>query len=481
MTRFMKLIGVAAGLAGLLTVGCLPRSIEWSRDGQMGSFVRDKTLYLIEAPHFAKPVAVADDVLLAKWMPKARELLVFRQFELSDWKATEGLLSTGHRERIVQSADDFLRRLDEHDGDLEALVPHVEIDDEFRWLYLRAHKPEPLKASLKKDDQELLTEPVNVIVVERSGPNKDAPAEFVSCFMAEGGPVEARISPDGRHAAVVTTENLNEATLRVIPIRGSTHVLWKTDRVSLWPDWSHDSRFIYFLRSKVSLEEAEGPTLGSLQRVTTEEILSSDSEAGVEPEELAMTLWWNNAKVRSLPGGSVLFSAFEMKLPLAPNLQASFEDGKQLLSLFTLHPGRPDSLERLFSQEQSKAILPSIANGMFELSPSGERLVAFHDEQEGVFVYDFKEGKGEAMLGQLENKLRPAWRDETTLCVGGDLSQEEGENKKLEAVLFVDIETRKPRTISTDWPKDLVHDLLNPNENKSTQAGSGEAESDDSD
>jgi hypothetical protein len=227
-----------------------------------------------------------------------------------------------------------------------------------------------------------------------------------------------------------------------------------SEHVAMYPDWSHDGRYLVFLQARNALGD-EDLQLGSVVRA---QVLDEDGRLCQPPyqsKELAGTFLNPIMKVRCLGDGRVLFSAIEVTLP------TTAMDMPQAISLFAVDPTRQATVTRLIPRSV-EGDLDSEWASLFEVSPNGAR-IAFPGEQGRLSVFELATGQFRP-LSSGRPKSRPSggelvfipgWRYPDELCL-----LRWAKEGVAEVVLHSPSAEPETKVISSDWPEEVVEGLL---------------------
>ena len=255
-----------------------------------------------------------------------------------------------------------------------------------------------------------------------------------------------RVSPNSKFVACVKHEVAPERNyLVILPLATGKAVPVATDTNS-YPDWSADSRTVYFSRtnsgSEPDLLKGRGIHVGGLFKAEIVD-LSGKLVAAPKTQRLANLIFDNRAPVRSLKDGRVLFVSREIRLPGSVSAQPS-------AALFALEGNRVDTV---IHRNEDIAY--------FETSPEQDQMaVSFGGggslivcKSSGSDVVELCNGKDLRLSG-----LLPQWRTNQELSYGTEFNAGKGSKPTYSIVLWSRGE-KQTRELSKSWGKEANSEI----------------------
>ena len=442
-------------IIGLIVIallpGCIPEQrVIWSPDGRqamvLGREDELQSLYLCDGNGALSP-RLFEHVHLAAWRPDSRGIILVRSHFTGSWTELEPFLSTMERDEIAQAAG-AVRAGHARTGGFE-ILESIDAVDNFKnavMLYLRHHHAGLFKAQEKA--------PLRVLVNRiQTGTVQDQTIQIDKTVSCSTMPVWGlRVSPANRAVAYTLGDSGGKLSLYIASLDETPRVKRIAEHVSMYPDWSADGRSVVYA---VSSGKADGGlSLGAVAQTRVADTSGRLLKEETEREELVGLIMNNLIRVRCLPDGGIVFSAFEISLP------ATADDMPDHMTLFTIHPSRrpivsrilPRNVESRFSGDRSM---------FYEFSPDYNYIV-FPDDDDGLVVLHFSTGKLR-QVGLAEPAHLPSWRTANELCC----SPCPPEMKHPGVVLYsLDEEDAEPRVLSDKWPAELLRSLVDQKKEK---------------
>ncbi len=463
MKRTTVCVGILAGLIAL--AGCLPeKRVRWSPDGRWATVKGGDGLYLCDQSGKLSE-RLATDVGSVAWLPDSKSIVLSRSEKLPSWTAAVEVLPADRRLEIEARAPRLRDEILAHEGEWDGFKPQsvgglTGGESLALFVLVREQHGAGLAEKLgdKWDELKELQPIVHLlqqVEVKAGGTFELGPvlAKALDAFD------ELRVAPNGRAVAYRGAAPGEDPAkpLFVLPLHGQQVPQLVADRVSMFPDWSPDSRHLVYAAGQTPAEgESNDLRLGIVARrlVCTEDgaLLADFPEA----EELAGIAFQNEVRVRCLRDGRVLFATLEVSLP------CTSEDMPQRAGLFAVEPGRQPGVTRLIPR-QTEAELPDVLF-LFEVSPD-EQHVTVPGGNGGVAVLTLATGDVWQILGENEAdhlRMEPAWRSADELCFAFVPGPKEAKERPAIALVKLDWAGRKAerRIISGDWPEPVVTDFL---------------------
>jgi Tol biopolymer transport system component len=261
-----------------------------------------------------------------------------------------------------------------------------------------------------------------------------------------------RVSPDGRKAAYVMKvgpEADEDGKLCVLSLDSGATPRVVAERSALHVDWSVDGRFVCYASTERTTERTL-PLLGAIARRAVCDEGGQVLAAFPDAEQLAGIAYHPKTRVRCLPDGRIVFTAFEITLPCT-------DRDVMDPSLFSVDPGRQAVVTRLVPRQSQQELADGIE--VFDPSPDGRHICIPAGGGE-IMVLTLATGYVWTLHDESStDKLRtlPAWRSNNELCFNyGDKEQ----SRLVLARLDWGEQTVSHKVLSGDWPIDVTEGFL---------------------
>ncbi|MHC4553304.1 MAG: hypothetical protein ACYSUT_11170 [Planctomycetota bacterium] len=462
MNKRQKITCLMVVVGCLFLVGCHPKRIAWSPDGQWAAYCNDVGLYFVDGQGNISD-KMLEHVYRAEWFPDSKRLAIEQFAELTTWKQVEDTVTEEHRQKYLKYAEGLL-----------AVKNKKEWDE----------KTDVLQSMNLLDEDELKAVQLYIRDVASSGFPKDILQSWESYI--EFNYQSLRIGTwDGRE--FLAGQPLWTSPQRIWDMRisgkgqtvvftaafpgdfeeGTASSLWITDvttgntvkldkNVSLYPDWDAAGTTLYYVRS-IGKESTDNPLGTLLKRQLCDDNgkLLADLP---QPESLAGLVANEFTKLRCLSDGRIIFSSMEVTLPV---IGKDIPEQKQL---FVLDPQRQSVITRLIPRsEQTKALGYNF--DFFEVSPD-ESVISIPDDDGRVAALTIATGEMTILDpdGTDEIKTVPVWRSPDQLCyvdeVKGGLLGDKVRKQMMLRQVAPGGEWAVPQAISKNWPKEARKNIL---------------------
>lgn len=447
-----RCVTIITGLVAILMLsGCIPEQrIIWSPDGRQAVVLADEgAMYLCDAEG-ALSEQKLDGVFRVAWFGDSVGLVLARVVEFSSWEQVHDLLAPSEREELVALAEKFYGVYLENKDfatAVEAVLAPVNLSDNQNGLvglYLKEHYPD-----LVEED---LPESVEVMLIETAEVGNGT-FQLKHRVAAMPSPVwDLRIAPNDLWVAYTSGEpfedNAASPSLYLSTLNETPVVRRIARNVALFTDWSADGQYLVYAAasSNVDMDELQ---LGSIcRRKVADESGSLLEEVG-EREDLAGIIMNGLTRVRTLPDGSIVFTAMEVQLP------ATAGDLPENMNLFKINPETQATVSRLLPRTVESCL--GEWSMLFELSPDG-RKIAFLDAEGRAAVATIATGELLHVPDSESESVLPGWRGNDELLSICKLADEDGTERTV-VVLFSDKRDPKTIEISADWPTEVLEFL----------------------
>jgi len=436
----------------LLLAGCLEKNLLWSPDGRRAVVFGPDGLYLTDAEGRLSSL-LAPGAYRAAWLGDSRQLVIARRERVATWTEAARLLG---EERAGKLAAKFEEQWQKSPAPGVNDVEAAQVDDKperaLRQLYLRERHGADVRARL---DEAAWTAWQSAAVEM----HELVPARLEGEALVTGAPLyagaddieEIRVAAGDRAVAFVAKPGYSlpdqahdELQLWVARLRASgTERI--AARVAAYPDWSADGSSVVYVQANAGAERDQ-LRLGTLVQRPVFDAAGGWAKAP-EPRELAGCMFSEQARVRCLRDGRILFNAAELSLPVAAE---DFGDTRE--QLFALDPVRQATLTRLVPRKREADLPQSLA--FFEVGPD-EKQVLFGDFRGAVAVLTLATGEVEQVQEATKDNLQgqPVWR------AAGEFSYtrrtaDKAAVRKTEVVLRTG---GQDRVLSAGWPDGMVN------------------------
>jgi len=440
----MRHIYLACVLGLSVAAGCLPQEVvTWSPDGQLALVSGGQNLRLCDAEgKLSEPLLEAMGV----WLPSSDRVVLKRMKETATWAEAQPLLSETQQAQVSGQAEAFLRELTAYKGDMEEFQPATTLSP-VTLVYLREHAREQLIKRFGQDKfaqlEEMEAGVFQLQLFDVDGLTLTGGAVLVTELDGIG---EMRVSPDGKLLAYtaaipsdLTAQGKATRGLFVLPFEGGRPRMVMRETYGAM-DFTPDSRGLVVALAPVEPGNS-GPVLGFISRC---DLYPNDAPADeFEPEPLAMVVFNEDARVRCLSDGRILFSALGVNLPALP------EDTNKPSGLYMLTPGQTPTLTCILTPKERQGATP-LAD-VFAASPDETRVAVIYSEgQVGLLPLD---GGPMHMIQEEafddDPPMAPTWRSAVELCMLVPPGSPHGSPARAEVVLW---SPEAVRTLSQGWP-----------------------------
>jgi len=428
-----------------LLTGCIPKWTQWSPDGRMATILTDTGLYLCDSNGVLSGPVVTNVVAVA-WFPDSTRLAVVRAYKYASWTELAQTMPQARRERVESEADKVLSALKAGASEDEAASGIIAADADAIALRLKdlpgAH--EALGTNWEK-------------VANVDGPWQ----QFLHVARLEGGKLsfgprlggeldgidEMRVSPDGKSVAYVMDTTVPETglELKVAAVDDSRPAQLVDSSVAQFFDWAPDSQSLVYIKAVGIVTNKDELRLASLTRRGVRwqgGAWRIDDNA----EDLAATIFNDQAKARCLPDGRILFSGLDLRLP------ASAAEMPKRQELFAYAPELGGTVIPVISPRNLEKVPEDTS--FFEVDPSGRRVSLVVPGL--VVVLDLATGELEKAPKPAtdDNLFLPVWRGPDELCY----KIADGSSNTQAALWRVG--TDSTRIISQTWPPEVRKGVL---------------------
>ncbi len=467
-----KSILLLSVIACLCVMGCYPKHIVWSPDGQRAAIWNNQGLFFCDA-RGTLSAKMANGVVGAEWSPDGKHLAIVRDIYALHWKEVEKNFPRTVREDLVRYAKTMfdVKHAAQWQEKARSLIERHKISrNEIQGikLYIRDNRPRGFPAKLIDTWQNECDFHCYALQIGVGKGKKFSIQKTV--YSSAQRIYEHRFSNKGRVLAFTTAypkydddeaeENANIHSLWAADIE-TGHVVLIDTNVALYPDWDAAGTSLVYIRSMDAIKSAYG--LGTLLQ---SEICDANgillNKTSLTPAAMAGLIANEHTKVRCLSDGRIIFSSMEVTFPFV----GEGVPGAHQFFMLDLHPQA--SITRLIP----RGILPQTHDyniSFFEVSPDETKL-SFPDNDGRVGVLSIAAGEFQVLQeANLEGvSTVPVWRFPSDLCYVGGAAKRLFSKGTFNQVFLQkctqDDMWNAPRPISRTWPTTAKTGWLEPQE-----------------
>ncbi|MBX3735711.1 MAG: hypothetical protein KF715_03395 [Candidatus Didemnitutus sp.] len=438
----------------LLLAGCLEKNLLWSPDGRRAVVFGQEGLYLTDADGRLSPLLVPG-ANLAAWLGDSQQLVVARSQRVGSWDEAARHLGAERAGKFAAQVEQLWQKSPAETLAKARLQKVYKAEPAWWQIYLRdRHGPE-VRAQLDADTWNAWkTAQVEVHELVMAKIEGDTLVTGAALYAGAGEIEEIRVAAGDRAIACVAKPGLapepqeNEFQLWVARLGSPSAPELIATRVAAYPDWTADGRDVVYVQANAGAEHDQ-LRLGTLVQRPVFDAAGAGLKAP-EPRELAGFVFSEQARVRCLHDGRILFNAAELSLPVAAE---DFGDTRE--QLFALDPARQATLTRLVPRKHEANLPQSLA--FFEVSPD-EKQVLFGDFHGAVAVLTLASGDVAQVQEAGKDNLQgqPVWRGAGEFSYTRRVA-DRAAVRKAEIVLRA---ADKDRVLSASWPDEMVNRLF---------------------
>lgn len=466
----MKRISMVVAAAILLLDGCdLKHVLFWSPDGQHAAVITTDGLQLGDVTGKLSKVFSGEGVTSLSWFPDSKAFVVARSQPVKTWEAVQPFLTPERRDKLLGLADRLENEALAYQGNWDEFKPSFasQVSDAelvALILYLRDHRSEKLREKLGEKWNELRDMAAETCVLQRFDLSGETAHAGTVLAQTLDPVIEVRVAPGGN--AIACVQKLAGAQERMIfglsvfPASGGP-LREVASPVASYPDWSPDSKSLFYATTKVEAPNLEATSLGTItKRQICENSGTIQKEFG-SPDDKVGILFWPMIKIRCLKDGQVVFSGMDMTLP------ASTAESSPTVSLFSIDPGRRATVARVLARGSESELTDGLMWGSFEVSPDQKKVVVAASsnpnpsivtlatgEVKQIIVGDESDKKTNTSPTQSQDKDRSKgtaeWRTSDELAIVVPPRSNWGSQNRYEYALWSGPD--KARCLSCGWP-----------------------------
>ena len=435
-------------LALLILVGCIPKRVVWSPDGQQAAVLGDDGLYLCDTNGKLTGLLVPK-VQSVQWFADSKRLALAREITCSNWSEAQPLLEADESAKISARASMALNQFKagKHFPQVSATLTNFDTNER-NAVVLCLKGLEGAKAASGNDWDSIIKPMELEIFLVQVGTVSDGKIKLGPALAHDFGMVfDIRIAPGEKMLAFTSSQNNNDTSLKVVPLDGSAGASIVAEQVSLFSDWTTDGRSLVYVKA-VGTSGSDDLQLGSLERRS---VLTASGWLDVmgKPDPLAGMLFFPYSKVRCLNDGRIIFSAMDVHLP------ATAADMPRRQQLFALDPDKQATLTPLIPKSAEQDVPEDLS--FFELSPDQTRVSILGDKGD-VVIFNLAAGTVDKVQTGTDADVVsvPTWRSNDELCyIAYTPTNNAGEVGQV--ALYA---KGRSRTISGGWPKEVRQKFL---------------------
>lgn len=425
--------------------------MSWSPDGSKLAFVGKDGLRFAEPDgKLSAPVGKAEILV---WLPDSKHVLVADSIALKTWAEVKQYLTDKQEAEVIDLAH-YL----EHQLELlgyDALDKDKRLEDTPVYMssaafgYLKDQDETRLKKLLgPKAASETATWSLDIHRICLR--NAEANAECKELWRGFSELSDARVSPDGKFVCLVQAKAnspLFELNLMSLDSASSLSRL-AVNAATGHPDWSPDSRQIFFMEAIAPNKEGK-----KLCALSSQEVRSGTGALNLsdKPRNLLYAVADKNSDIRCLRDGRILFSAYSVEFP------ATEKELNGMANIFAFKQG-DQFAKKLISTADAAQEQSSI-----RMQVNADQTKLIIDAGETVHILDIATGN----IDQLQAKpvLNPCWRNADEICFVKAVKDKSADHHDAEITLH-SLSTGKDLSISENWPASAVDEILMPKKDK---------------
>lgn len=473
MNKRSSIVTILCAAGILCVIGCYPKHIVWTPDGQQAAIWNDQGLFFCDAQGGLSSMKMAG-VCGVEWAPDGRHLAIVKDIYAQQWKEVEAKIPRELREDLVRYAKTLFDVKDQaqwEEGTQLLLEQHKISKNEIQGvkLYIRDNRPRGFPVKLIESWQNECD--FHCYSLQVGQWNNDKFSLGKTLYASAQRIYEHRFSSNGRMLAFTTAypkfdddeaeEDRNIHSLWVADTESGQVALVDTN-VALFPDWDAAGTSLVYVRSMDRIKSAYA--LGTLLQAEVCDENGALIGKPSPPKALAGLIANEHTKLRCLSDGRIIFSSMEMTLPFVE------KDMPNPPQFFVLDAKRQATISHLIP----RGVLPHMYDyniSFFEVSPDETKL-AFPDNDGRVGVLSIATGEFKVLQEtNLEGVCTvPVWRTPRDLCYAAGpvkgLFSKGPFNRVVLHGCQEDGTWDDPRCISKDWSTTAKTGWLEPHEKK---------------
>jgi len=433
----------------LFVSSCDGNYLVWSSDGKLGAVVGAKGLRVCDGEGTISQVLV-EKAGMFRWIPQEHQGLLVGYDYVNKWSDLKPLLTGAQEKQITEESLKLKHKIYAYHGE-----PKKFGESNLRTFSYPLEAALEMRATATPDLDKMaahkwpsyLSVKVPIFYIKQT--QVEAQSARVGRVIDRGidEVVELRISPNGKYLACVKHENAQECNyVVVLPLGASGRATQLAYNTNCYPDWSADSRTIYYSRANNDTEpdllKGHGVHEGGLFKVEALDA-SGKPVATLKPARLANLIFDNRAPVRALKDGRLLFVSREIRLPGSVSATPS-------AALFSLEGNRVDTIIRRAEDVVYFEPNPEQDQLAVTLGGGGGLLVC---KTSGADPVELCNGKDLRLSG-----LLPQWKTNQELSYGTELPAPKGSKPTYSVVLWS--RSGASKDLSKAWGKEASSEII---------------------
>ena len=419
----------------------------WSSDGKLATVIGSKGLRVCDAEGAISPVLI-DRAGMFRWIPHERDGVVVGFDYVNNWNELKPVLSEEQKAQIVKEAMLLRKKVFTYHGDRRKFE-----DSALRTLgyplqaalYLRSNSSADFEklAVRKWPGYKLVRVPVFNIKTFHVDAQSVKEGRLIDRSLDEI--VELRVSPNGKYLACVKHRRPKETNyISVFSVAGKEKLPMVAKDTSVYPDWSADSRFLYYSRINApgELSTLRIPDLHEGGLFKTELIDSVGKLVQKNTSQrLANLIFDLKGPVRALKDGRVLFLSRQVRFPDSLHQDLSTE-------LFSYSPHGKGEVDHLLRKDKDISY--------FEPSPDQEQVAVLSGGT--ITVSKFNGSDLSEVCNADASGILPQWRSNTELSYDVKSKSSASPNKPNYTVMLWS-KNGGNRDMSKNWSKEALSEV----------------------
>lgn len=433
----------------VLLSACEGNYMVWSTDGKFATVIGSKGLRVCDSEGSISPVLV-DRAGMFRWLPHEHQGVAVGFDYVRTWNELKPVLSEEQTKQVIAEAGMLRKKVFTYHGDRRKFE-----DSALRSLGYPLQAALYLRSTSSADFEKLAVRKwpaynvvkVPVFNIKTFSVDNHSVKEGRLIDRSIDEIVELRVSPNGKYVACVKHKRPQETNyISVFSIAGNEKLSMVAKDAGVYPDWSTDSRHLYYTRINApgEMHVLRIPDIHEGGLFKTELIDSTGKLVQKNTSQrLANLLFDLKGPVRALRDGKILFVSRQIRFP--DTLNQDFQS--ELFSYSPHERGRVDSVIR-----KDKDIL------YFEPSPEQDQVAVLSG---GIVTVSKINGSDpEVCNGKDQDAagILPQWRSNTELTYDVKTKPSGNPNKPNYAVM-VWSKSGGNRDLSKSWSKEAVSEV----------------------
>ncbi|MBX9567899.1 MAG: hypothetical protein K2X77_03350 [Candidatus Obscuribacterales bacterium] len=421
----------------------------WSTDGKLATVIGSKGLRVCDAEGAISPVLI-DRAGMFRWIPHEHQGVVVGFDYANSWNDLKTVLTDEQQKLVIKDAALLRKKVFTYHGDRRKFE-----DSALRSLGYPLQAALYLRATSSVDFEKLAVRKWPAYKVVRV-PVFNIKSFHIDHQTVKEGPVidrsideivELRVSPNGKNLACVKHRRPQETNyISVFSIAGGEKLPMVAKDTGVYPDWSADSRYLYYSRINApgEMNALRIPDLHEGGLFKTEIVDGAGKLIQKNTSQrLANVIFDLKGPVRALRDGRVLFLSRQIRFPDALHPEVPSE-------LFSYSPHNGGRVDNLIHKE--KDIL------YFEPSPDQEQLAVLSG---GIITVSKINGSDPVEVNNKEQEasgILPQWRTNTELTYDVK-TKPTGNPNKPSYIVMLWSRNGGNKDLSKNWSKEALSEV----------------------